>query len=374
MSTSTVPALVVPAPGPDRGRTGDVRVTVRPGEDVLLPAGLPFGACRPGLAELLRRPELRHVPLRAAGVPVADDDVVGHRPLLPGAVVALHDDVGGATRTDAGAAALPPAAVLDGPWLAARADGPAAGATVALAPGGSTALPDDAGPPSARGVAVRVDPRRPDRVTVRLTGRGPRATARLVRGTAPARRRARAVGRLQRRWRPGTVLQVTGPHGVRSWTLHRSGTVAAWLDAAPGRGEDAETAAPAGPGAGMLATAALPVVGSLGLAAVLRQPAYALFSLLGVATLVPQLLAARRRRRSGTAPSPDGGTSAGHGSGSGDAPPRVVGEAPGPLLARLAAAHPIPPRGGEGGRGRAAKVRACSRPGGPAVRCTGAAR
>ncbi|MFI2296900.1 FtsK/SpoIIIE domain-containing protein [Isoptericola sp. NPDC019571] len=344
MSTSSVPALVVPAPGPARGRTGDVRVTVRPGEDVLLPAGLPFGACRAGLADLLRRPELRHVPLRADGVLVSDDDVVGHRPLLPGAAVAVHDDGGGNAHAASGTF-RPAPAVLDGPWLAARADGPAAGVTVALAPGGSTALHHDTGPPSRGGLVVRVDPRRPDRVTVRLTRRGtgtraPRPTARLVRATGTARRRARVVSRLPLRWRPGSVLEVTGPRGVRSWTLHRSGTVAAWLDAAPGRGEAADAAAPSGPGAGMLATAALPVVGSLVLAAVLRQPAYALFSLLGVATLVPQLLAARRRRRGGSGPSPTAGAPAtGHGTEPGDAPPRVVGEAPGPLLARLVAAH-----------------------------------
>lgn len=364
MSTSTVPALVVP--GLDRGRAGDVRVTVRPGEDVLLPAGVPFGACRAGLADLLRRPELRHVPLCAGGVLLSDDDVVGHRPLLPGVVVALHDDgAGGDARAGA---AHPAATVLAGPWLAARADGPAAGTTLALAPGASTTLPDDADPasehPVVGRVVVRVDPRRPDRVTVRLTGRGtgpttvprasgtppsfarrargPRATVRLVRGPGPARRRARPAGRLPRRWRPGSVLEVTGPHGARSWTLHRSGTVAAWLDASPGRGEAAAAEAPPGPGAGMLATAALPVVGSLVLAAVLRQPAYALFSLLGVATLVPQLLAARRRRRGGTGATAAGqavSPSAGDAAEPGGAPPRVVGGAPGPLIARLVAAH-----------------------------------
>ncbi|MFC7878571.1 FtsK/SpoIIIE domain-containing protein [Isoptericola sp. NPDC057391] len=341
MSTSTVPALVVPAPGPARGRANDVRVTVRPGEDVLLPAGVPFGACRAGLADLLRRPELRHVPLCAGGVLVSDDDVVGHRPLLPGAVVTLHDDAGGG-RARAGSTG-PAAAVLDGPWLAARADGPTAGATVALSPGTSTALPGDAGAPPDRAVLVRVDPRRPDRVTVRLTGpaRGPRGAARIVRGTAPARRRARVVGRVPRRWRADGALEVTGPQGARTWTLHRSGTVAAWLDAAPGRaGDSAEAVSTSGPGAGMLATAALPVVGSLVLAAVLRQPAYALFSLLGVATLVPQLLAARRRRRSGTDPSPtSGGPPSGPAAEHGGVPPRVVGGAPGPLLARLVAAH-----------------------------------
>ncbi|MFD6137456.1 FtsK/SpoIIIE domain-containing protein [Isoptericola sp. NPDC060257] len=389
MSTSSVPALVVPAPGHARGRTGDVRVTVRPGEDVLLPAGRPFGACRAGLADLLRRPELRHVPLRAGGVLVSDDDVVGRRPLLPGAVVAVLDDGAAGARAGSGIA-RPAAAVLDGPWLAARADGPAAGATVALAPGGSTALPHDTGPTSEGGLVVRVDPRRPDRVTVRLTRRGPgttafpctaggrqssddrrarvpRATARLVRDAALARRRARSVGRLPRRWRAGSVLEVRGPRGVRSWTLHRSGTVAAWLDAVPGR-EAADAAAPSGPGAGMLATAALPVVGSLVLAAVLRQPAYALFSLLGVATLVPQLLAARRRRRGGSGPAA-ADPATGHGTAPGDAPPRVVGEAPGPLLARLVAAHQASDGAWDAACARAA-ARACAggHRGGPSPR------
>ncbi|MGE9350476.1 FtsK/SpoIIIE domain-containing protein [Isoptericola variabilis] len=343
MTTSSVPALVVPRPALSRARADDVRVTVRPGEDVLLPAGLPFGACRAGLADLLRRPELRHAPLHAGGVQVSDDDVVGCRPLLPGAVLALAEDAGG-RGTDG-----PP--VLEGPWLAARADGPAAGATVALSPGAPSVLPDDAGAPPGGDVVVRVDPRRPDRVTVRLRARardraaargaglvrtaggpGPRPTARLVRPPDQARRRPRTVGRLPRRWRPGTTLEV---RGARSWTLHRSGTVATWLDAGPGRAEDVGASA-SGPGTGTIATAALPVVGSLVVAAVLRQPAYALFSLLGVAALVPQLVAARRRRRAAPSPTTEPG-----GSGTTTAPARArdVGDAPGPLLARLVAAH-----------------------------------
>ncbi|MEU2200986.1 FtsK/SpoIIIE domain-containing protein [Isoptericola sp. NPDC019482] len=344
MSTSAVPALVVPAPAPAGGRTDDVRVTVRPGEDVLLPAGLAFGACRAGLAELLRRPELRHASLCVGGIPVSDDDVVGHRPLLPGAVLALDDD--------AAARGADETSVLEGPWLAARADGPAAGATVELSPGAPTTLLDDTGSPAGNRVVVRVDPRRPDRVTVRLRSRGlwtshdaaptggglgRRPVARLARRPDQARRRPRTVGRLPRRWRPGTALEVPGEGGARSWTLHRSGTVATWLDAGPGRGEGGDASA-SGPGTGMLATAALPVVGSLVLAAVLRQPAYALFSLLGVAALVPQLVTARRRRRAATSPAahPD---DPGATPGPAPAGARDVGDAPGPLIARLVAAH-----------------------------------
>ncbi|MFI2103324.1 FtsK/SpoIIIE domain-containing protein [Isoptericola sp. NPDC019693] len=395
MSTPTVPALVVADPRPAGAQDGGVRVTVQPGEDVLLPAGLRFAEVRAGLADLLRRPELRHAPLRADGIPVSDDDVVGRRPLLPGAVLCLLDDsrhdAGPSARpgpgTGVGTAAHPEAAVLGGPWLAARADGPRAGVTAVLSPGVLTALPDDAGAPSGTGVVVRVDPRRADRVTVRLAARrlaatAPRATpgatphatptatpsrtagrtratrptVRLVRPSPSARRRPRAVRRLPRRWRADSTLEVTGPSGTRSWTLHRSGSVATWLDADPRRTDPVEAPSP-GTGAGMLATAALPVVGSLVLAAVLRQPAYALFSLLGLATLVPQLLAARRRRRVGSgAPPAGGGAAAQGGTASGDAVPRVVGTAPGPLHARLVAALQA-----SGGAWDAACARAASR-------------
>ncbi|MEL7976861.1 FtsK/SpoIIIE domain-containing protein [Isoptericola sp. F-RaC21] len=333
MSTSSVPALAVSAPGVARASGGDVRVTVRPGEDVLLPAGLPFGACRAGLADLLRRPELRHAPLCADGVALSDDDVVGDRPLLRGAVLGLRDDPPRA------APVRPEDAVLDGPWLAAGADSARAGTTVALWPGTPATLPDAAGAASDDGLVVRVDPRRPDRVTVRAAGvrRRRRPRALLVRDDG-ARRRSRAVGRLPRRWHPDRRLEVPGRTGARSWTLHRSGTVATWLDAGPGPAGAGAPSEASGPGAGMLATAALPVVGSLVLAAVLRQPAYALFSLLGVATLVPQLVAARRRRRAGAGPAAAGeATTAGPVPRS--TPARVVGDSPGPLLARLAAAH-----------------------------------
>ncbi|SKC36376.1 FtsK/SpoIIIE domain-containing protein [Krasilnikoviella flava] len=378
MSTSGVPALAVPAV-----RGGDVRVTVRPGEDALLPAGVPLGACRGELAALLRRPELRHAPLRADGLPVSDDDLVGDRPLLPGVVLAVHAAARapGAGRRR-GAAPPPldgapddtsPSAVLGGPWLAARSDGPAAGATLPLPPGAPTALPDDAVPGGARPAArvvVRVDQRRPERVRVRVAGatRVRPLLGRAARGAAPgsprlvppdgaARRRPRRVGRWPRRWRPGHRLELGDPRGPGSWTLHRSGTVATWLDARPGAA--AEDGRSASPGAGMLATAALPVVGSLVLAAVLRQPAYALFSLLGLATLVPQLVAARRRRRAGTGGATPGAT-AGVATDAPDiapgAPARAPGDAPGPLLARLLAAHQA-----SDGAWRAATQRAATR-------------
>jgi len=364
MSTSAVPVLAVSRPAPRAGGDGDVRVTVHPGEDVLLPAGASLGACRAALADLLRRPELRHAPLTADGSPVADADVVGHRPLLPGAVLAAGVPSSGPHRPGARGVG-DTAVVLGRPWLVARADGADAGAAASLSPGVATAPPEgdrSAGAPraSAAGVVVRADPRRPDLVTVRTTARAGRAAGlpRLVRPDAPARRRPRRVGRLSRRWRPGDRLELTGPHGSRSWTLHRSGDAATWLDAVPGRGTGDAPGPSGAPGAGMLATAALPVAGSLVLAAVLRQPAYALFSLLGLATLVPQLVAARRRRRAGAAQdAAAAGTGApGDGSGPGTPADRVVGDAPGPLLARLVAAHHS-----SDGAWRAAAARAATR-------------
>ncbi|MGW8565914.1 FtsK/SpoIIIE domain-containing protein [Isoptericola sp. NPDC055881] len=355
MSTSTVPALVVT---PDPGDDG-VRVTVHPGEDVLLPAGAPLGTCRADLAGLLRRPELRHTPLAADGVPVDDADVVGARPLLPGAVLTPHDAAATPSRPDRSAA------VLDGPWFVARADGAAAGATLTLSPGAprslhdarSTARHDAATSPP--GVVVRVDPRRPDRVTVRSVGRRQRPARslrvpspgllfagppRLVSAGPPGGPRAgarrRRVGRLPRRWRPGARLELPGGAVPAAWTLHRSGSVAAWLDGRGG-GEgrttarpSAQSTQPSSPGSvAMLATAAVPVLGSVVLAIVLRQPAYALFSLLGLGTLVPQVVAARRRRRAADP------TVAADG-GQGNVVERAaVGDSPGPLLARLAAAH-----------------------------------
>ncbi|MFE6971696.1 FtsK/SpoIIIE domain-containing protein [Isoptericola sp. NPDC057653] len=375
MSTSAVPALVVPAQDDE----GGVRVTVRPGEDVLLPAGATLGACRAELAALLRRPELRHAPLAADGVHVGDGDVVGERPLLPGAVLSLH----GAAPDRAG----PAAAVLDGPWLVVRADGVAAGAPAALSPGlprflsaddgdgerhdrggGSRTGPDARAAPA--GVVVRVDPRRPDRVTVRRTPRGRKAgrartpslvaagPGRAAESTGP---RPRRVGRAPRRWRPGTRLELPGRAGPASWTLHRSGAVATWLDA-DGAGADLAGPPPGTPGAGVLAAAALPVAGSLLLAAVLRQPAYALFALLGVGALVPQLVAARRRRRAADRPADTSAVAprAEDDGGPGTERNTPVGGAPGPLLARLAAAHQA-----SDGAWRAAVERATRRAPGP---------
>ncbi|MFI9486758.1 FtsK/SpoIIIE domain-containing protein [Promicromonospora sp. NPDC052451] len=214
-----------------------VRVTVHPGEDVLLRPGARLGELRADLAALTRRPELRHAPLSVDGERLADDRVVGERPLLPGAVIRAERP--GAPE------APPPAGPLTGagsPWLVARVTGSDAG-TVTGAPGLLAAL---------------------------------------------------------RAW---------GRKGGRS-VVRRSGGPATWLTP---RADAADRGVP-------WLYPLLPVVASLGLAAALRQPLLAAFSLLSLVVAVPQLRQARRR---------------------GAAPPAAPGR-PGPLpgpAALLAYAH-----------------------------------
>lgn len=108
---------------------GAVRVTLHPGEDVLVRHGARLGDVRAPLAALLRRPELRWATLTADGVRVTDEQVVGERPLLPG--VGLG--VGPAPEVEAGPSGVGGAdrrGGLDAPWLVVRATGPDAGTVV----------------------------------------------------------------------------------------------------------------------------------------------------------------------------------------------------------------------------------------------------
>ncbi|MFI8525503.1 FtsK/SpoIIIE domain-containing protein [Promicromonospora sukumoe] len=117
---------------------GAVRVTLHPGEDLLLRQGARLGALRAPLAALVRRPELRWARLTADGAALGDDQVVGVRPLLPGVVLRVGRpgptgggvggggaDGGAPTRVDAGTGAG-----LAGRWLVVRVTGPAAGTVV----------------------------------------------------------------------------------------------------------------------------------------------------------------------------------------------------------------------------------------------------
>jgi S-DNA-T family DNA segregation ATPase FtsK/SpoIIIE len=324
---------------PVAGPASVERLTRLPGVDVEVRAGATVGELRGPLADLARRPELRSAPLEADGVLLSDGDVVGQRPLLAGAcvrVVGASSPAGGAARDDA---------ALRTPWAIARTTGAEAGELLALA--GPLVLGD-----GDAGVCVRPDRRRPEVVRVRAAraSGGWRAAARLVRVTAPGRERRARISPLPRRWRPDARLEL----GPVTYALHRSGDVVGWLAPDPARRPGAS------PAAGTLAATALPVIGSLVLAATLRQPAYALFSLLGVLALVPQLLAAARRRRagrSGDAPGP-----AALDDGAGTAAPEP-GADPAVLLARLVAAH----RASDGAWSRALAVLADRSHAAPAV-------
>ncbi|MFJ3405839.1 FtsK/SpoIIIE domain-containing protein [Promicromonospora sp. NPDC090134] len=106
---------------------GAVRVTLHPGEDVLLRPGARVGDVRAPLAALVRRPELRWAPLTVAGVRLTDDQVVGERPLLPGAELRVLRPEGTGVGAGAGLGAVGPG----GAWLV-RVTGPDAGTVVGV--------------------------------------------------------------------------------------------------------------------------------------------------------------------------------------------------------------------------------------------------
>jgi S-DNA-T family DNA segregation ATPase FtsK/SpoIIIE len=141
-----------------RAADGAVRVTLHPGEDVLLRPGARLADLRAPLATLTRRPELRYATFVVDRERLTDDRVVGERPLLPGAVL-------GTERPGVPAPGLEPV----GPWLLARVTGPDAGtvvgaeglwaalrAWVRLRPGGRLAVRRAGGP--AAWLAPRPEP------------------------------------------------------------------------------------------------------------------------------------------------------------------------------------------------------------------------
>lgn len=235
-----------------------VRVTVHPGEDVALSDGVPPAAFREPLAALLRRPELRHADLFADGAPLPEECRAGERPLLPGATLTtgspdagttpgralngatLHDDAPAGSRPSD---ITPPdtAAILRTPWMLARTTGPAAGGLVPVS--------------------------------------GPRELLRSLRSLIGASivhpaRAAHMAGR---------------PHRRSGLRLRRGGT-------------STILAPPRPPSDTLWLLSLLPVLASVGLAALLRQPALALFALVGLATLIPQI----RRRRTAPRTAPGG--------------------------------------------------------------------
>ncbi|MFE7507639.1 FtsK/SpoIIIE domain-containing protein [Promicromonospora sp. NPDC057488] len=208
---------------------GAVRVTLHPGEDVLVRPGARLGDVRVPLAALVRRPELRWATLTADGVRVTDEQVVGERPLLPGVVLRVGASSGAGLEAGptpevgtgpGGVGGADRGGGLDAPWLVVRVTGPDAGTVI-----------------GARGPWAAL------RSWVRLRGGG-----RLA--------------------------------------IRRSRGPAAWLAPPP------ETASGGLPWPLVL----LPAVASLILAAALRQPVLAVFALVSLVVVAPQLRAARQRR------------------------------------------------------------------------------
>ncbi|MFD6448415.1 FtsK/SpoIIIE domain-containing protein [Promicromonospora sp. NPDC060204] len=221
---------------------GAVRVTLHPGEDLLLRPGTRLGDVRAPLAALVRRPELRWAPLTVDGVRLTDDQVVGERPLLPGAVLRVR---------------WPDGAGADGAGPVAEGVGHSAGGLVA----GPGARPGS-GPGSGLGAG------------------GPGGAWLVVRVTGLD---------------AGTIVGVDGPWAaLRAWVrLCRGGRLAIRRSRGP-----ADLLVPrpeAAPGGVSWPLVLLPAVASLVLAAVLRQPVLAVFALVGLVVAAPQLRAARRR-------------------------------------------------------------------------------
>jgi S-DNA-T family DNA segregation ATPase FtsK/SpoIIIE len=139
-----------------------VRLTLHPGEDVLLRPGARLADLRVPLAALTRRPELRYATFTVDDAPLTDDQVVGERPLLPGAVLGVGQPERHGAEPLPARGRGPGLGPGDGrPWLVARVTGPDAGTVV-----GAT------GPLAALRTWVRMRPG--GRLVVRRT-RGPAA-------------------------------------------------------------------------------------------------------------------------------------------------------------------------------------------------------
>ena len=273
----SVPATARSAP---RAQPG-IRLTVHPGEDVLVRPGTRLGDARAGLAALMSRPELLNAPLTVAGTAVDDDQVCGSRPLLPGAV--LRFETGTAPAPAVMATGSSDEAALRAPWHVAATTGPTAGRLWALTPGSRVRVDD---------LEVRTGARRLSRGApdTRIRVRGPRPARLLPRQGG---RRPRRIGpRRLRGWREGRSVQ----RGETTYELRRRPRLEDWtFDSAPAT---AESAATGGTSLGTTLTMGIaPAVGSFALAATMRQPLFALFALVGpLAMLVPHLLETRRRR------------------------------------------------------------------------------
>lgn len=270
-----------------------IRLTVHPDEDVDLADGARFGDVRPALVALLGRADLRDAPLFVGRVRVDDEALVGHFPLLPGALLTTQpapDDVVALARR-----------ALQAPWHLRVVAGPGAGRIVPL---GAARRPDPAvgrrSSTSAGTVGAGIGSAGAGGVgsaevggagvigaggTEAAPGRAPGWEARVSpRSGRPQVRAVTADDRPGGRWRR---LRDGVPCTVASSTIEAVRRTTPGGHRAPGRRI-----------AAALATA-VPALGSLAVAVAMRQP---LFALIGLATPLGMLARGLATRRHGRMP------------------------------------------------------------------------
>ena len=270
--------------------TGGVPITLHPGQDVHLQAGLSLGALRDAVAVVTGRDELREAQLHVGDRILDDDHVVGQPPLVAGALL----------RSTRGTPD-PASHALGASLHLAHLAGPRAGFVCPVVPG--PARPS--GPAVVWGVDVRAHVRHEERVRVRIR---PRRSCRavLVESNGRARRVRRARLRRWVTWKVGSTLEVTDLEGrTTSRTELRgrprladatfSALTRALVDDATGRTPPAAptTRSPVL----MLSTALLPALASVGLAVALRNPLFAIMAVVGPLLVLGPAVARRRRTR-----------------------------------------------------------------------------
>ncbi|MBI9114740.1 FtsK/SpoIIIE domain-containing protein [Sanguibacter suaedae] len=277
-----------PTPSPSTA-DGTVRVTVHPGQDVLVPRGLPLSDLRPALAACTGRAELLDSALHVTDRRLDEHHVVGHPPLVAGATLRTSPSRPSATER-----------ALEGSVHVAVLAGPGCG---------RLRRPDEPDLLDGTGLSVRLRSTRRHPVVVEVRADGPtRATPGAHHVRSRAGRRSRPVRRSWRRWHPGDRIHVTGP-APRTFQLRDAPTLEdVTLDALlepPESASGSDRAAGHGITGPTIAAAAVPAIGSVVLAVALGNPLFILLAVVGpLAVLGPALLRGRAAR---SAPPDDAG-------------------------------------------------------------------
>ncbi|MEP7792603.1 hypothetical protein [Sanguibacter sp. 25GB23B1] len=334
-------------------RPPGIPVTIHPGQDLHLRTGLPLGALRGAVAVATGRVELLDARLYVGDRALDEHHVVGHPPLVAGALL----------RT-APAAPDPTSSALEAPLHLAYLAGPRAGFLHPVVPGTTSPSTGAVVP----GVRVRVRAGRRDRHHVRVRVRPePSSQVTVVQRTGHTRRLRRLRLRRWTPWKPGTSLEVTDAAGrTTSRTELRERPALAevtfgalkssLVDDATGRAPTPD-ATPRSAGA-LLTTALLPAVASVALAVALRNPVFAVMALVGPLVVLGPVVARRRRARLSGSVSGSGTPTASRAQHTGRPCPRA-GLRPADLLT---AARPPGTRRRPGGAQHRSTVRRDGRP------------